>query len=488
MKKNIIYLLLISLVVFASCEKNFEEYNLDERSPQVGSEDVLPRYQLGAITEKLKSSGQYTVEVGPVYSQQFCFNTSSYRLSELYAIQKVNMWDNVYKINPTIVNVLEQTAESTDAEEIVVQAITKIAKVYLFSRLTDLHGDIPYSETADKTIQYPKYDTQEYIYNDGFKLLDEAIASLTSQVSAGVKLPEDDRVYGGDAAKWIRFANSLKLRLAMRLRYVDASTSAAKAGEAINHTGGLISNDEQSATLPNFETGTPNHSLFSYREEAGLKMSKFLVDYLKSTNDPRLPIWAAPSVNGGVYEGVENFLVDFPENDDYSSLNADNLFKRDLEDVILMHSESEFLKAEAYVFGTGVTKDATAANTAYRAGIQASLEYWGVAEADVTAFLAQDFATLTGDEEAMLKQIAYQKWVSLFLAGSELWTEARRLKYPEYPDITGNSDYFQGDTQGNMPSRLEYSNNEAAYNAENYDLANKKYPQNIASKVWWDAK
>jgi hypothetical protein len=111
-----------------------------------------------------------------------------------------------------------------------------------------------------------------------------------------------------------------------------------------------------------------------------------------------------------------------------------------------------------------------------------------VAEADVTAFLAQDFATLTGDEEAMLKQIAYQKWVSLFLAGSELWTEARRLKYPEYPDITGNSDYFQGDTQGNMPSRLEYSNNEAAYNAENYDLANKKYPQNIASKVWWDAK
>jgi hypothetical protein len=88
----------------------------------------------------------------------------------------------------------------------------------------------------------------------------------------------------------------------------------------------------------------------------------------------------------------------------------------------------------------------------------------------------------------MLEQIAEQKWVSLFLTGTELWSEARRLKYPEYPDITGNPAYFQGDTQGKMPSRLEYSNNEASYNAENYDAASKKYPQNIASKVWWDAK
>ncbi|MCL3779005.1 SusD/RagB family nutrient-binding outer membrane lipoprotein [Prolixibacteraceae bacterium JC049] len=486
MKKNILYLIFASLVMF-SCEESFDEYNTHPLNAQVGSDEVVPRYQLGPITDALRASGQISTQVAPEYTRQFSFNTSSYRVSELVAGQYNSMWDKVFLLNPTIQNVLKQTAEATAPVDIIVGAITKLSKVYLFTGLSDLYGDIPYSESGDIAIQYPKYDTQEFIYNDGFKLIDEAIASLTAQASAGVILPKDDRVYGGDVAKWIRFGNSMKLRLAMRLRFVDASTSAAKAKEALEHAGGLISNNDESATIENFLTPGPEHQVYQMRNEP-FRMAKFLVDYLKGTNDPRLPIWADPAVNTGEIAGVDNSLTTFPDNNNFSKLSATNLFKQDLEDVILMHSETEFLKAEAYLHGNGVAKNTTAANTAYRAGIKASLEYWGVAEADVTAFLAQDFATLAGDENAMMKQIAEQKWVSLFLTGTELWSEVRRLKYPEFPSRTGVAGYYQGDTNGKMPSRLDYPQNEASLNAENYDLANKKYPAIIASKLWWDAK
>ncbi len=153
-----------------------------------------------------------------------------------------------------------------------------------------------------------------------------------------------------------------------------------------------------------------------------------------------------------------------------------------------MYSETEFLKAEAYLFGNGVSKDANAANTAYRAGIKASLEYWGIEEADVNVFLTQNFTILVGDDEAKLKQIGEQKYVSLFLTGTELWSEVRRLKYPEFPSRSGVSGYYQGDTKGEMPSRLDYPENEASLNSHNYDMAYQKYPAIITSKLWWDKK
>ncbi|MEC3908498.1 SusD/RagB family nutrient-binding outer membrane lipoprotein [Tamlana sp. 2201CG12-4] len=484
MKKNIIYLLLVSLMVF-SCEENFDEYNTHPLNAQVESDEVIPRFQLGPITDALKATGQISNQVAPEYTRQFSYNTSSYRVSELVASQYNAMWNKVYLLNPTINNVLNQTAEATDPVDIVVRAITKISKVYLFTGVSDLYGDIPYSESGDVAVQFPKYDTQEFIYNDGFVLIDQAIASLTSQISAGIQLPADDRVYGGDVAKWIRFANSLKLRLAMRLRAVDNTTSADRTREALEHNGGLISSHDQSATIENFDGAGPEHSIFQMRNEP-FRMAEFLVDYLNNTNDPRLPIWADPAVNGGGLVGVDNSLIDFPDNDNFSRLSADNLFQRTLEDIVLMYSETEFLKAEAYLFGNGVSKDDNAANEAYRAGIKASLEYWGVEEADVNTFLAQGFTTLTGSDEEKLKQIGEQKWVSLFLTGTELWSEVRRLDYPEYPSRSGVPGYFQGDTNGEMPTRLDYPQNEATFNAENYDMANSKYPQVIASKLWWD--
>ncbi len=484
MKKNIIAITFISLMSF-SCEKNFEEFNTNPLNAQLGSDEVTPRIQLGPITEALKSVGQVNNQIAPEYTRQFSYNNSSYRVSELVAFQWNNMWERVYKINPTINNVLQQTIESTSPVDIVVGAITKISKVYLFTGLSDLYGQIPYSEAGLMDVQFPKYDTQQFVYNDGFVLIDEAIASLSSQISADVQLPKDDRVYGGDVSKWIRFANSLKLRLAMRLRDVDNGTSASKTVEAIQHSGGLISNHDQSATIENFGGAGPEHSIYQMRNEP-FRMAKFFVDYLIGTNDPRLPIWADPAVNGGGYVGVDNSLIDFPNNDNFSKLSANNIFQQDLEDIILMYSESEFLKAEAYLIGHGVGKDLNVASDAYRAGIKASLEYWGVAESDVTTFLAQDFATLRGSEDAMLKQIAEQKWVSLFLAGTELWSEVRRLDYPIYPSRAGVPGYFQGDTNGRMPTRMDYPEDEASLNAENYDLANSNYPRVIASKVWWD--
>lgn len=484
MKKNIIYLLLVSLAFF-SCEQNFEEFNTHPQNAQLGSDEVLPRFQLGPITEALKASNQISIQAAPEYSRQFSYNNSSYRISEMSAIQYTANWNKVYLLNPTINNVLQQTAEATEPVDIVVRAITKIAKAYLFTGLSDIHGDLPYFEAGDITIQFPSYDSQEDIYNDGFRLIDEAIASLSAQASAGVQLPDDDRVYGGDVANWIRFANSLKLRLAMRLRDVDSATSTARVSEALTHSGGLISNHDQSATIDNFSAPGPSHALWGMRNEP-FRLAEFFVDYLTNTNDPRLPIWAEPAVNGGGLVGVDNSLIDFPDNNDFSHLSATNLFLEDIEDIILMFSETEFLKAEAYLLGHGAGKDDNAANEAYRAGIRASLEYWGVEAADVDVFLAQGFTTLAGDDETKLEQIAEQKWVSLFLTGSELWSEVRRLDYPVIPPTTGLPGYFQGDNNGQIPVRMEYPDNESSFNGENLDMANSNYPLNIGSRLWWD--
>ncbi|MCY4266464.1 MAG: SusD/RagB family nutrient-binding outer membrane lipoprotein, partial [Flavobacteriaceae bacterium] len=262
-----------------SCEKNFEEFNTNPLNAQLGSDEVTPRIQLGPITDALKSVGQINNQITPEYTRQFSYNNSSYRVSELVASQWNNMWNRVYRINPTINNVLQQTQESTSPVDIVVGAITKISKVYLFTGLSDLYGQIPYSEAGLMDVQFPKYDTQQFVYNDGFGLLDEAITSLSSQISADVQLPTDDRVYGGEVSKWIRFANSLKLRLAMRLRDVDNGTSASKTAEAIQHSGGLISNHDQSATIENFGGAGPEHSIYQMRNEP-FRMAKFFVDYL----------------------------------------------------------------------------------------------------------------------------------------------------------------------------------------------------------------
>jgi hypothetical protein len=487
MKKNILYIVLFSLLGF-SCEDNFKEYNTNTDRVQVGSNPEV-RFSLGPITETLRMNGGIKTKISPEYAEHVSHSATSSSIQRLESGNEEGDWAKIYKVFPTIRDVISRTEDSEDNQEKFANAIAKISQAYLFTTLSDMFGDIPYSEAGLMAVSTPTYDTQESIYKDAFSLIDNALTKLSTTKT--VPLKNDDRVYGGDVDKWKKFANSLKLRLAIRMRYVAPTEASTYVTQAMEHADGLISNEDESGTYEYNDVNNERNPYYNDKDWQ-LRISKLFVDFMQSTNDPRLSYFADTVEQGvlaGQYYGLDNNLdTNNLMKYHFSGLSQEHVFRQDLPDMILMHSEVEFLKAEAYLFGFGVSKDEVKANQAYRAGIEANMTHWGVSQTDIDAFLAQTLATLSGTDEEKFKQIAEQKWVSLFLT-PETWTEARRTKYPVLPETAGNSSYYEGVTKGKMPSRLAYPENEEERNETNYNVAGKKYANNsITSKLWWDKK
>jgi hypothetical protein len=396
-------------------------------------------------------------------------------------------------------------AKGQAANDASVYAPAIALRTLVFSFITDSWGDVPYSSALKGdsvgTTLSPTYDKQQDIYADFFASLDKAAKDL---VGAGNTLGDADPIYGGDPAKWQKFINSLRLRLAIRVVNVDPTLASAQIAAARAAPGGLILTNADNAYFPWPGDGVYNNP---WADNLGgrddWRMSNRLVDIMNALSDPRLPIYAQPTAaDPTVYRGSPNGLL--PQNvpDPTTTSRPGIIFYKgqttygpvfggagaSLPTSILTAAEVNLILAEAAERGLGGLSAGQAA-AYYNAGITASMNQWDdlAASAGQSITAAQTAAYLTNPGVvyqggvAGLKQIAQQKYIALYTDGADTWFEWRRTCVPS--TITPGPDA----TLDYVPRRLEYPTTEATTNSDALKAAiADQGADDLGTRVWWD--
>lgn len=379
-----------------------------------------------------------------------------------------------------------------DAIYINKNSIARIWKVYLFHRLTDMWGSIPYSEALggySDLNKMPEYDTQKEIYEDFFTELEDAISKLDHSKES---FDQADIIFNGDIDSWIRFANSLRLKLAIRVKDVAPdlySTEMAKL-QSVNligsnlHSAIFIHNTEKKSAI--YEAYLRNESTEQNNP------SKFLIDMMVANNDPRLIIYFKKSPDSNLpwvpdYQGVPNLVAPNSEiwenySNNWSDISSlgDWFLRADVPNPILSYSEVCFLKAEASLDGyfgdpLDLLKEAVRANMEY-------LNMYGANDADLMDM--NDVNTyIEAIDNADLENIINEKWISFaFQNAYEAWADYRRTSYPVLKDYDNNPI-----STIEFPVRLQYPTSELNLNGDNYLKAvAEQGPDNQTTKIWWD--
>ena len=367
-------------------------------------------------------------------------------------------------------------------------AMAQIVAVTNFSRATDCWGDVPYSEGAQGgTIKYPKYDRQKAIYADMMEKLKSAITVLKvanpTEGYAGA-----DPIYNNDLTKWVRFANSLRFRLAMRTRFADPSVSATIITECMGQP--LIESNDQNFELKHQDSdnGDFYNHWFDLRKNQNYKMSDKFTEWLKYSNDPRLTVFIHPNSSGemkGAINGLNDQAYSLVTWNDYSD-PMPALYSKSLSQYMMSASEVWFLKAEAALFNL-IQGDA---NQYYQQGTTLNFQQWNVDGTLISDFITnQPEGTLNGSTENKFRQIGTQMWIAFIPNFAEAWSNIRRTGYPEIPQRTDASVYSLGVTNGFLPKRFKYASNEYLNNQINVDAAVKiQGPDKIDTPVWWDVR
>ncbi|HZI43062.1 MAG TPA: SusD/RagB family nutrient-binding outer membrane lipoprotein [Gemmatimonadaceae bacterium] len=371
-----------------------------------------------------------------------------------------------------------------------------IMQQWEFGYLTDSWGDVPYSQAlqgdSSVAVLAPAYDPQQQIYSGFFANLAKAATALASTTSSS--LGAADPIYQGNKTKWIRFANSLRARDAMRIINADPATANTQLTAAL--AGGVFTSNADNAQLdwPGDNIfNNPWAVNFSSRDDD--RMSKTLIDTLNHYNDPRVAVYAMPAAATGQYAGQPNGLTNatavaysdsasrpgaifYPGPVAYGTGNYGGTGGSQ-PSYLMTFAEVSFIKAEAAERGIGGLTAAQAA-TFYNQGITASMNQWGITSpTTINAYLSQPQVVYQGGT-AGLKQIALQKWIALFSDGGEAWFEWRRTCIPNLvPSKVAIFSY--------VPRRFEYPTSELSANGAQVQAATSHMGGNDNNThVWWD--
>jgi len=508
MKKiTILYITGILLGSMTACTKDFEEINTNPNVVEKPNPNFLfSRAQLDGLNNNYFFTN--ILECGGMLQHYATYKEAS-GVGDKYLSNEVYFSAYFNQIYPTALNETQIVIDAVkdNANDSNKLNIARIWKAYLYHRITDLYGDIPYSEAAKATssqIFLPKYDSQEFIYKDLLKELDEAATALDA---AKPSFGKADFIYDGDVAKWKKFSYSLMLRLGLRLSKVDPALSKTWVTKAI--AGGVILNGIDNAIMkytdgPNdfnrnpvgFDARRQDFTAGSYGQKnvEGGKLAKTFIDLLQSTADPRISVYAGvwqgttQNTSAVVQKGFPNGIKNAPtpvEQATYSEPNQSTIFKFDAPLVLLSNAETNLYLAEAAVRGwyTGETdKDL------YEKGVKASFLNMGIYGAGYTIADATPYLTLNpyntgGSTEAKMNQIHTQVYVALFVDEQEIYANWRRTGYPVLVPVN-----FPGNvTNGTIPRRLKYSTSEYSVNSTNLAEAIKRQGEDtFTTKIWWD--
>jgi hypothetical protein len=457
----------LALVVGASACNNdsLTDVNKNPNAPEVVSAALL--FPTGTI--RAVNFARSTIEITPSTFAHWPQYLAEYQYPEISYYQfrpttADGWWNTVYT---GALQDLEAALRQTKATNRPNQTgPVLVVRAFTYSTVTGLWGDVPFSEASkgDQGKITPVYDKQQVIYDSLLKNL--ADANTMMGASAGATFGAQDPVYSGDVAKWKKFANSLRARLGMNLSNVAAARAQTEVAAAIA-AGGFTSNaDNAQISWPG--DGTNNNPWFNNQKEGqgtrdDARMSVTFIDTLKSYADPRLPIFARPVGTTGTFVGMPNGLEagEALEWGTKASPLGEQVFAADQPSYFMTYAEFSFIKAEAAERGwiTG------SAAQFYNEGITASMQQWGVAAADIAAYLLQPKVVYAGGA-AGRAQIGLQKWIALYTQGFEAWSEWRRTGYP---NLTPALNARTADKK--IPRRVIYPQTEQSFNNANLQAA-----------------
>ncbi len=497
-----------SLLVLNACTKDFTEVNTNPNIPTKVTPDLLLSGVIkSAVNEQVGQAWgtgnllvQYTAKIQFVNEDRYLWG------------EKNGIWSNVYGNMRNVQNMIDLASSNTPVQQNYL-GVALILKSWLFSLATDAYGDIPYSEAVKaKTngIYLPKYDTQEEIYAGllaDLKKANEILGTSNETISG-------DILFNGSVVKWKKLANSLRLRLLMRLskkRSVNADMQAIIANAVQNPI--MTSNDDNAELRYLADVPANQWPLYSARVGSfdEIRVSKTLSDRLNAINDPRLMVFGRPSqssVAAGTprIEGIPNGLGDVaalnfnggPQgvsrvgytyaclvcNDNNQAPPLPNIARG----IIMNYSELQFILAEAAE--KGMITSSTTAETFYLNGVQSNFAYYaamvpsayGITVMPAASYYTQPAVAYTGTSTEKLGKIALQKWVSLFFTGLEGWFDWRRTGLPV---IVPGQDNLNNNR---VPVRFIYPLAEQALNATNRAAAVTRQGADDINTLVWIAK
>jgi hypothetical protein len=516
---------LITFLLFVSCTEHFEELNTDPNYPtDVPATSIFTQVIINSVDSELNDIDM------AMWSQQWC--AAQYGYSDRYGAYSYNFSSNYLNELLDLEIIMRKAEELIDkgsTEEIrqnrTLLAAAKIMRVWIFHFLTDMFGDVPYSEAVsglDQDVIYtPKYDTQESIYMDF--LMELAEANTLLDLSSVSDIGKGDLFFRGDPQKWKKFGNSLRLRILNRCAGTPWSFTYNMVGTGDFTTGPgpaaynnadneiaamlgdpavypVISANEDNVCLT--YPGLPDYRQPIYDQlyvRLDFVISETMVDWLKARNDPRLPVYAQVTQDYKVGVSTEPYVGEQNGRKQLSSyfpgislLGTAVGYDEDAPLYVLTYDEIEFIKAEHYLR----LGDETRTRAAYEAGIVASMERWG---ANLDNYLDEpkvnwDSAFSEGEK---YQRILEQKWAGIFGQGWQAWHEVRRTGFPArifeyelewtlFPDL-------------GLPIRKQYPSSEERDNGLNHDEAIKRQniesrydgmfsTDGIKSQMWWHTR
>lgn len=456
MKK--LYTLLFSVLFLASC--NLMEFDEDiNKSPNSPSEASAPQL----IANAMLSLPGISSNTGGQFMAQYLSETQ-YVVASLYPAGGTSFygWYQGPLINlETVINT------STSVNQV---AVAKILKAYYFWHITDRWGDIPFTEALKGSENFtPKYNTQADIYDDLFALLDEAESSIDESVSLS-----SDIIYDGDMSKWKKFANTVRMLMALRLSEVDDAKASSQFNAALS--AGVMESNDDSFVFRHLNDANNQNYWYSQVEVSSREwwaLSETLVDVMDPVNDPRLSVYGDTARANGQYVGLPIGTDPSNDNTENYSLLGEDVRQQDSPVYLVTYAQAMFARAEAAQRGWTTEDD----EASYNAAVEASLLQWTGSTDDLATFLAEPGVAYDGS----IERIATQRYVHLFLNGYEGWAEWRRTGYPTLVQSAGTD----------VPTRQSYTSDEALNNTANYEEAVQRQfgseGNSLYGKVWWDA-
>lgn len=474
--KKRLLIVALSILLLQACTKNITDVNQETKKPTTAPPGALFANAVRFLSEGLTNASvnvnvfRFTVKhwAMTTYQDEARYNFTTRSIPQAW-------WSRMYK------DVLADMADAgktvkadpniDPAVKVNELAILDIMQVYTWSILVNTFGNVPYSQALDFTITRPKYDDAKGIYADLMKRLNDDISKLSTASGAGFTSSED-LLCGGSVAKWIKFANSFRIRLSITLADTDDATAktAVEASDAAAMAS--ASDNAQFNYLGASPNTNPLYTDIVLGGRGDYVAAKDLMDPLISMSDPRIPGFFAKN-NAGNYVGgivgANNTLA-------ATSTPSAQVTAPTAPCVFLDYVETEFYRAEAIERGYNVA--GTAAQH-YNNAITASILFWGGSATDAATYLARTdvaYASATGNWR---QKIGFQKWIALYNRPYEGWTELRRLDYPQLPLPVAATSGF--------PNRFQYPGVESQVNDDNMKAAaNAIGGDKVETKLFWD--
>lgn len=485
-KNKLIRLIALSSIFIAvSCTDTWTELNVNPNQPS-----VVPATNIFGAGMTVVAGQLFGERIGIYYTGTWSGQLAAIGAGDYEFRVDINnsQWDNLYRGMAYFEDARKNAIREGNTN---LAAVSLIMKAFTAQQVSDMWGDIPYSEAFlldEQDILNPVFDTHKDVYSQILSELEEANSMLNP--SAGT-LGVGDLLFAGDISKWKKFANSLQLRVAMRMSVVEPQASAQVLSRVLGNpsTYPLIESNADNAYLrwPGIITnniepwrarlGAPGNKVDQYRTNHDL------IEPLIAMDDPRLPVYADKNLNG-FYNGYKMGpgQTGNPLNTQNNVSHIGNRFGYDDRGFspFMNAAQVSFIRAEALERGL---VSGGSAQEAYEKGISLSMGENGIVADQISTYMQQTQVAWNSGETTNLEKIRLQNWISLYKQSVEAWAEVRRTDVPKLVNVT--NDY--ANNHNRPPFKMAYPANEIAHN-ENFPTNVVEVDIFYGKQLWWDTR